>query len=99
MLSENNKLLTWRRLRPRNSAGANGGMSVRPAVGIFRRREDLAQQAGEFFPLTILAAAAHGMSERFKVTERRDFSFQLADGARSRRLIENLLLDSLDLVI
>ena len=49
--------------------------------------------------LLSVAAAAHRQRERFKAAERRDFRFQLADGARRGRLVENLLLGGLDFVI
>ena len=76
-----------------------GGGVVGRLIGDCRRREDLAEQAGEFAPLTVLAAAAHGECERFKAPEGGDFGFEFTDSARRRRLIENLLLGCFDLVI
>src|SRR5258708_4722300 len=99
MLRENHEFLARRLFRSRNGAGANGGVFVGPPCCIFGGRADLAKQAGELFPLTIFAAAAHGVSERFKATEGGDFSFELADSTRRGGLIENLLLNSLNLVI
>ena len=71
----------------------------RRVVGHGGSREDLAKQTGEFAPFAVLAAAAHGERQRFKAAKRGDFGFQFADGARRRRLIEDLLLGSFDLVI
>ena len=88
-----------RRFWRRNCAGTIGGSIAGRVIGNADRREDLAEQAGEFAPLTILAAAAHGECERFKSSEGGDFGFEFADGARRRRLIEDLLLGSFDLVI
>ena len=68
-------------------------------IGTGGRREDLAEQAGEFAPFAVFAAAAHGERQRFKAAEGGDFGFELADGARRRRLIEDLFLGGFDLVI
>ena len=99
MLGENNQLLTWRRLGPRNVVRAGGRIFVRGALGNQRGSEDLSKQASQFAPFTILTAAADDECQRFKATERRDFSFQFADGARCRRLIEDFFLGSFNLVV
>src|ERR1019366_10004435 len=91
MLGEDNQLLLRRRVRRRNCAGASGGSLAGRVVEYGGRLENLAEQAGDLAQLKVLATAAHGVRERFKATEGSDFGFELVDGARGRRLIENLL--------
>ena len=97
MLSEDNQLLARRRLGRRN--GRCSHRRRLSLLGLAAGGEDLAKQAGQFAPFSVLAAAAHGERQRFKAAKRRDLSFELVDRARRRRLVEDLLLGSLDLVI
>ena len=52
-------------------------------------REDLAEQAREFAPFGVLAAAAHAEREGFERLQGFDLCLQLHDGAGRGRLVEN----------
>ena len=68
-------------------------------VGGGCRRENLGQKVGQLTPFRVVAASAHGKRERLKALKRLDFGFQLSDGSRGGRLVENLFLGGFDLVI
>src|SRR5581483_1455545 len=92
VLSENDKLLTWRRLGRRDGRGTvGGGLLSRMGGG----PEDLAEQAREFAPFAVFAATADRERERFKAAEGSDFRFELSDRAGRRSLIEDFFFCSL----
>ena len=94
VLGEDDQLLMRRGLRRRDRAGAMGCEGFRGAIGPrqARRGEDFAEQAGEFGPLGIGAAAAHGERLGFERLERFDLAAQFGDGARRGGLVEDVLL-------
>ena len=99
VLGEDDELLVRRGHGRRDRAGAVGRSRFGHAVGDGGGGEDLAQQACQFAPLGVLAAAADAERERFQAFQRLDLSLQLGDGARRGGLIEDLLLGGLDLVV
>jgi hypothetical protein len=68
VLSENNELLTWRRLRSRNGAGFKGGIFAHAIVSLRGAAKISPNRLASSFHLRILPAATNGECERSKAT-------------------------------
>ncbi len=99
MLGEEHQLLARRRGRARDRAGAVGDRGLRDAIGEGRAGEDLAEQARQFPPLGVGAAATHAEREHFEPRQRLDLDLQLGDRARRGGLVEHLFFERLDFVV
>jgi len=63
------------------------------------RCEDFREQAGQFAPLGIGAAAADGQCLAFQTFQRFDLDAQLGDGTGGGRLVEDFFLGGSDFVV
>ena len=97
MLSEHHQFLVGRGLWCRQDTGAAGGFILRHPNGL--EGEDFVQQAGQFAPLGVVAAAAHSLGLVFQCREGTDLDPQFGNAACGGGLIEHLLLYRLDLLI
>ena len=99
VLGEENQLLARRGNVRRNGAAAVRPLGFGDPATHARRREDLAQQAGELLPLGIVAALKDLRGKRFEALERGDLGLELGDGARRGGLVEHSGFGGLDLVV
>ncbi len=99
MLGEDDQLLVRGGLGRRDRPRTVRKLGLRDAVVQGGRGEDLAEQARQFAPLGVGAAAAHRQGLGFEPLQGVDLAAQLGDGARGGGLIEDRLLGGLDLVV
>ena len=99
MLGEQDQLLPRRRDGPGNGAGAIGNVRIRDLVGKPVDGKNFAEQARQFPPLGIRAAAAHVERQAFQSLEGVDLGPELGDGLRRGRLIEDGFLGGQDFVL
>ena len=99
MLGEDDQLLVWRGRGRWDRPRAVRQRGLGDAMVQAGRGEDLAEQARQFAPLGVGAAAAYRQGLGFEPLQGVDLAAQLGDGARGGGLIEDRLLGGLDLVV
>ena len=95
VLGEQDQFLVGRRLGRRDRPGAVGNVGLACAEGTGSGKNGV-EQAGQFLPLGIGALAPHLLRQPFEPAEGIDFRLEFHQGARSGRLVEELLLGGLD---